>query len=86
MVHNEGPPIPAEKQAHLFEPMSPTKPSEADERDSKHLGLGLYIAKAIVTAHGGRIDVDSTSDRGTTFAVRLPRHLDGDTAVDLGTR
>jgi signal transduction histidine kinase len=37
-------------------------------------GLGLFICKAIVEAHGGTIQVSSTSGRGTRVAVRLPRH------------
>ena len=86
VVHNEGPAIPADKQSHLFEPISPAKPNTNDTRHAKHLGLGLYITKAIVTGHGGRIDVDSSPMRGTTFTVHLPRHSDGDTPVDLGHR
>jgi putative PEP-CTERM system histidine kinase len=35
-------------------------------------GIGLYQAKGIVEAHGGRIDVTSAPGRGTTFTVRLP--------------
>jgi signal transduction histidine kinase len=35
-------------------------------------GLGLYISKGIVEAHGGRIDVSSEPGRGTTFSVRIP--------------
>lgn len=42
-------------------------------RDTKGSGLGLYIAKTIIEAHKGRIWVDSTRDRGSTFSFTLPR-------------
>ena len=37
------------------------------------LGLGLYISREIVEAHGGRIDVKTAPGEGTAFTVRLPR-------------
>ena len=40
---------------------------------SANLGLGLYIADQIVQAHKGRIDVESSEERGTTFTVHVPR-------------
>ncbi len=47
------------------------------QRHDEHrsLGLGLYITKQIVDAHGGSIDVSSDEEAcsGTTFRVRLPR-------------
>jgi signal transduction histidine kinase len=81
VVHNEGV-IPVENKAHLFEPMSPTNADKGGARRSKHLGLGLYIAKAIVSGHGGRIDVDSTPERGTTFTIHVPRQPEGEAAVE----
>jgi signal transduction histidine kinase len=37
------------------------------------IGLGLFIVQAIVSAHGGDIQVSSSTDAGTTFTVRLPK-------------
>jgi signal transduction histidine kinase len=41
--------------------------------NSRGLGLGLYISREIVKAHGGQIRVDTSLEGGTTFSVRLPR-------------
>jgi signal transduction histidine kinase len=66
-VHNSGPPIPADVLPRIFEPFRRT------QRSGSHgLGLGLFIATRIVTAHGGRIDVRSAEGEGTTFTVELP--------------
>lgn len=63
-VSNAGPPIPDALRPKLFEPFEGT-------RGRGGLGLGLYIAKEIVRAHGGSLDVAS-GPRGTTFTLRLP--------------
>jgi two-component system phosphate regulon sensor histidine kinase PhoR len=42
-------------------------------RDSKGSGLGLFIAKTIIDAHGGRIEVASAPGKGSTFSITLPR-------------
>lgn len=66
-VRDTGPGIPAEDQAHLFE-----RYWQAPDATRKGSGLGLYIARGLVTAHGGRIWVDSTVGAGTTFTFTLP--------------
>ncbi|MDY7228478.1 PAS domain S-box protein [Hyalangium rubrum] len=68
-IHNEGPPIPEALRARLFEPF---KRSLEGQVRREGLGLGLYIAERIVTAHGGHIDVASSAQHGTTFSVHLP--------------
>ncbi len=66
-VENQGRPLPAEKLPLLFEPF---QGGEADQ--SGHLGLGLFIVREIVSAHGGTISASSTP-AATTFRVELPR-------------
>jgi signal transduction histidine kinase len=70
-VHNDGAPIPQSEMRRIFEPMTQT---EDRPKQAEGLGLGLYIARAIATAHHGAIDVESTKETGTTFTVRLPLH------------
>jgi signal transduction histidine kinase len=74
-VHNAGEPIPREGWRVLFDPLVRGGPEARDRRSKQDgLGLGLYIAKEIAEAHGGRIELDSSQDAGTTFKVTLPRH------------
>ncbi|MDO8431868.1 MAG: HAMP domain-containing sensor histidine kinase [Candidatus Binatus sp.] len=71
-VQNEGPPIPTETQATMFDPLVQGKTPDPTRVG---LGLGLFIVNEIVAAHHGTIVVTSTEDAGTTFCVRLPRRL-----------
>ncbi len=66
-IENAGEPIPAAQLPGLFEPMR-----QAVGSRGSGLGLGLWIARQIVVAHGGTLDASSDPAR-TVFAVRLPR-------------
>jgi signal transduction histidine kinase len=73
-VHNRGAVIPAEQLDGIFNPLKARRPARTAARGpTGSLGLGLYIAERIVHAHGGRIEVESSDDAGTTFTVHLPR-------------
>jgi signal transduction histidine kinase len=74
-VRNSGKPIPADALQVIFNPLVQVAESQADpeQRTSTSLGLGLYIAREIVTGHGGTIGVTSTAADGTAFVVELPR-------------
>ena len=69
-VHNDGQPIPTGQQEHIFEPYYRTPDAKASPK--KGWGLGLAISKEIVERHQGRIWVESSNERGTTFFVQLP--------------
>jgi signal transduction histidine kinase len=68
-VHNGGQPIPAAAIPLVFEPLR----RGHEEYAAGNIGLGLFIARAIVSAHGGNIRVTSSGTAGTTFKVTLPR-------------
>jgi two-component system CheB/CheR fusion protein len=68
-VRDHGPGIPAHVLPQIFDRFYRVD----DERSAREgLGLGLFIAREIVNAHGGRIEVESTIGSGATFTVRLP--------------
>lgn len=66
-VEDTGEGIPEHALPHIFEPFYTTKPR------GQGTGLGLSIVHAIVTDHGGSIEVRSRSGRGTSIDIRLPR-------------
>ncbi len=77
-VADTGPGIPETDLPHLFEPYWSAK-----RHAKKGTGLGLYISKGIVEAHGGRLWVESAIGQGATFYFSLPtlRGLDPDSAL-----
>ncbi len=62
--------IASDEQRHLFERFF--RSSAASERQIQGTGLGLYIARAIVEAHGGEISFESEAGRGTAFRIDMP--------------
>lgn len=68
-VSNQGPVIRSEDVTALFDPF---QKGEAGDT-SAGLGLGLHIVSEVAKAHGGKVEVMSNAERGTTFTVRLPR-------------
>ena len=67
-VRNGGAPIPADALSGVFEPLT-----RAGLDTNHSIGLGLFIARAIVAGHGGHITVASSQQTGTIFTVRLPK-------------
>jgi signal transduction histidine kinase len=66
-VQDTGQGIPEDQVSRLFDRFW-----QASREDSRGLGLGLTIVKAIVEAHGGNVSVESVVNKGSTFAVTLP--------------
>lgn len=65
-VSDTGKGIPAEHLPRIFDPFFTTKP------EGEGTGLGLSVSYGIITRHGGRIEVNSEQDKGTTFTIHLP--------------
>jgi signal transduction histidine kinase len=63
-VNDDGPGIPPQYRARLFEPLFTTK--------TRGLGLGLAISQELMQRHGGAITVESMLGTGTTFTIHLP--------------
>ncbi|PTL83520.1 hybrid sensor histidine kinase/response regulator [Vitiosangium sp. GDMCC 1.1324] len=70
-ISNQGAPIPSHQLATLFDPFRQGGGSRSGRGSG--LGLGLFIVRELVEAHGGQVTVRSTEHEGTTFTVLLPR-------------
>jgi len=73
-IIDQGIGIPAEALPHLFQKFYQINGSNTRTRGG--LGIGLYITKQIVEAHGGQIRVESKLDEGSTFSFTLPLTVD----------
>jgi signal transduction histidine kinase len=67
-VADTGPGIPAEELPRIWERLYRGDAS----RSERGLGLGLSLVKAVVEAHGGRVEAVSAAGQGSSFVVRLP--------------
>jgi signal transduction histidine kinase len=74
-IRNRGTPIPQGELQKIFDPLVRGAAAQMPRQNRPgSIGLGLYIARELVLAHGGRINVTSSAEEGTVFTVRLPRH------------
>ncbi len=69
-VQDSGPGIPCEQRARIFEPFEQLEPLRT--KHTPGVGLGLALAREMVTALGGRIELESEVGVGSTFTVVLP--------------
>lgn len=67
-VRDDGPGMPLEEQAHIFERFY-----RGGRAKAPGTGLGLAIAKGLVELHGGELTVESSPGQGATFSARIPR-------------
>ena len=71
-VHGDGTPIDVETLRTIFDPVARV---ESENATYAGLGLGLFIVRKVVDAHGGQVSVDAAPGRGTTFTMVMPRRL-----------
>ncbi|HEX7484488.1 MAG TPA: ATP-binding protein [Candidatus Saccharimonadales bacterium] len=69
-VHNEGMGVPKEEQSHLFTKFF--RATNARKQRPDGTGVGLFLAKRVITEHGGSMVFESELNKGATFGFRLP--------------
>ncbi|MCA9809846.1 MAG: HAMP domain-containing histidine kinase, partial [Candidatus Dadabacteria bacterium] len=62
--------IPREVIPFVFDPFFTTKPTGVGT------GLGLSVAKRVITDHGGEVSIKSKEGKGTTLLIKLPIHVE----------
>lgn len=81
-VEDNGPGIPEDEQAFIFEPFYRGK--SASVREKPGSGLGLAIARSLTELHGGHLALRSAVGRGSTFIITLPAQTRNTTTVGNG--
>ena len=69
-MRDEGQGIPADMLDFIFEPFVKVDGGETKQRGA---GLGLFLCRAIVQQHGGRIWAESSGGRGSTVTFTIPK-------------
>lgn len=71
-INNHGPVISPDKLSAIFDPLVRIAAATASPNERSSLGIGLFISREIIQAHGGQILVESNGHDGTTFTICLP--------------
>jgi signal transduction histidine kinase len=71
-VHDDGVGIPLAEQPHIWEQFYQADGVAVQSGSQVGVGMGLYISKAIIEGHQGRVGIESASDQGTTVWFTLP--------------
>jgi signal transduction histidine kinase len=72
-VSDRGPGIPEELREHIFEPF--TQVDSSSTRTHQGLGIGLYLARRIMKAHKGKLEITARTGGGSTFVLTFPSPL-----------
>ena len=78
MVADRGPGIPAAERANLFRRFvrldsTQTNPVSSPKNDVYGTGIGLYVVKTAIEAHGGRVGIEERPGGGSIFWFEIPR-------------
>jgi signal transduction histidine kinase len=71
-VHDDGVGVPLAEQPHIWAQFYQAEGVEVQSSSQIGVGMGLYISKAIVEGHHGRVGIDSAAGQGTTIWFTLP--------------
>lgn len=68
-VHNSGDPIPEKNRKDIFNFLNRNHKGQPHDLQSR--GMGLTLVKSVAVAHGGKVELESTKNDGTTFSIYL---------------